>query len=62
MYATEKYLKLEVKDLRDLIKQLATDLGGDITHLHQLILAQERVITLLQEQISELQEYTKDKQ
>lgn len=35
MYATEKYLKMEAKELRDSINQLAADLGGDIIYLNE---------------------------
>ena len=35
MYATEKYVRMEVKDVRGQIQELANDLGGDIRFLHQ---------------------------
>jgi len=37
MYATEKYLKMEAKELRESINQLAADLGGDIIYLNEQI-------------------------
>ena len=39
MYATEKYLKLEAKELRDSINQLAADLGNDIIYLNEQIMS-----------------------
>lgn len=38
MYATEKYVKMEAKQLRESIGELASDLGGDIKYLHQELL------------------------
>ena len=35
MYATEKYVRMEVKDVHSRIQELANDLGGDIRFLHQ---------------------------
>jgi len=35
MYATEKYVRMEVKDVHSQIQELANDLGGDIRFLHQ---------------------------
>jgi uncharacterized membrane protein len=35
MYATEKYVRMEVKDVHGKIQELANDLGGDIRFLHQ---------------------------
>lgn len=49
MYATEKYVKMEVKELRESINSLGTDLGGDIRYLHQ-------EITQLQEEIQALRD------
>lgn len=34
MYATEKYLKMEVKELLSQIQAVANDLGGDINYLN----------------------------
>jgi hypothetical protein len=50
MYATEKYVKMEAKELRETINQLANDLGGDIRYLHSMLTdLQNNVITLQQE-------------
>lgn len=35
MYASEKYVKMEIKELRQSLSELANDLGGDIRYLHQ---------------------------
>ena len=35
MYATEKYLRLEIKHLLSNINELAADLGGDIRYLNE---------------------------
>lgn len=56
MYATEKYVKLEVKELKELINNLASDQGGDIQHLYQQFLAQREVINTLQQQLVELRD------
>jgi uncharacterized coiled-coil DUF342 family protein len=50
MYATEKYVKMEAKELRETINELANDLGGDIRYLHSLVTElQANIITLHQE-------------
>jgi hypothetical protein len=50
MYVTEKYLKMEIKELNEKLHSLANDLGGDIRYLHQeIVQLQERVDLLLQE-------------
>ena len=37
MYATEKYVRFEIKELNAQIHELANDLGGDIRFLSQQI-------------------------
>lgn len=54
MYATENYVKQEVRDLRNSIKNAATDLGGDIKTLYEHIQALEELIEQLQMQIEVL--------
>jgi len=56
MYATEKYLKLEVKELLSQIQAVAADLGGDIQYLNQRILEQQEQIALLQQELQSLKE------
>ncbi len=56
MYATEKYVRMEVKDVHSQIHELANDLGGDIRFLHQEISEQRELIHLLQAELSEMRE------
>ena len=56
MYATEKYVRMEVKDVHSQIHELANDLGGDIRFLHQEISEQRELIQLLQAELSEMRE------
>ena len=56
MYATEKYVKLEVKELRELINTLAVDHGHDIQYIHNIVLEQQSTIKLLQEEVLRLRE------
>jgi len=37
MYATEKYVRMEVKEMQSMIREVANDLGGDINYLHSEI-------------------------
>lgn len=53
MYATEKYVRLEVKELVDRINSLSTDLSGDISYLHDQILEIKEILASLQLMISE---------
>lgn len=52
MYVTEKYLKMEVKELNEKLHSLANDLGGDIRYLHQELVQLQERIELLQQEIS----------
>ena len=54
MYATEKYLKMEVKELLNQIKTVAGDLGSDIAYLHSELTALQDTIMMLQREIEEL--------
>lgn len=56
MYATEKYVKMEAKELRETINELATDLGGDIKYLHSLLLELQQNIATLQQQIESIRD------
>ena len=56
MYATEKYVKMEARELRDTINEAVSDLSGDIRFLHGLIADAQQNITLLREQIEALRE------
>lgn len=60
MYASEKYVRMEVKELRQQISEVATDLGGDIRYLDQEISNLRAVIQILQQQIIDLSEAKDD--
>jgi hypothetical protein len=51
MYASEKYVKMEAKELRESINQLATDLGGDIRYLDERISGIIDMLHVLQKQL-----------
>jgi hypothetical protein len=51
MYATEKYVKMEAKELRESINQLAIDLGGDIRYLDERIADLRSMLQALQQQL-----------
>ena len=56
MYATEKYVRMEVKDVHSQIQELANDLGGDIRFLHQEITEQRNLIEQLIQNLEEMRE------
>lgn len=56
MYATEKYVKMEAKELRESLNDLANDLGGDIRYLHSEITELQNVILALRNQLETLTE------
>ena len=56
MYATEKYVRMEVKDVHGQIQELANDLGGDIRFLHQEITEQRNLIEQLIQDLKEMRE------
>ena len=51
MYASEKYVKMEVKELRHSINELANDLGGEIKYLHQEIIELVDKVNTLEQQL-----------
>jgi hypothetical protein len=57
MYATEKYVKMEARELRESINQLAIDLAGDIRYLDQRITELHDLVLVLQTQLQ-----TRDKE
>ncbi len=59
MYATEKYVKMEAKELRESLNELANDLGGDIRYLHSEITELQGAILALRNQLESLQEQVK---
>ena len=51
MYASEKYVKMEAKELRETINGVVNDLSGDIRYLHSLVVELQENVRTLQEQI-----------
>jgi|TARA_Y100000816_G_C25819843_1_gene428991 uncharacterized coiled-coil DUF342 family protein len=60
MYATENYVRHEIRELQAMIKDLATDLGGDIRYLHQEIQQLSERLSMLEQQISMVREENRD--
>ena len=60
MYATENYVRHEIRELQAMIKDLATDLGGDIRYLHQGIQQLSERLSMLEQQISMVREENRD--
>ena len=60
MYATENYVRHEKRELQAMIKDLATDLGGDIRYLHQEIQQLSERLSMLEQQISMVREENRD--
>ena len=56
MYATEKYVRMEAKELHSAIHELANDLGGDINYLHQEINELRATVAQLMSDIDEMRE------
>jgi hypothetical protein len=56
MYATEKYVRMEVKDVHGQIHELANDLGGDIRFLHQELTEQRNLIEQLAQDLEEMRD------
>jgi hypothetical protein len=61
MYATEKYVKMEAKELRETINQLANDLGGDIRYLHSMLTDLQNNVSTLQQEIELLKDIVREK-
>ena len=56
MYATEKYVKMEAKELRESLNELANDLGGDIRYLHSIITELQNNVMMLRNEVEMLKE------
>ena len=56
MYATEKYVRMEAKELQSMIHEEANDLGGDINYLHSEITELRNEIKQLVNDLQELRE------
>ena len=61
MYATEKYVKMEAKELRETINELANDLGGDIRYLHSMVTELQASIVMLQQEIESIKDAIREK-
>ena len=57
MYATEKYVRMEVKDVHSQIHELAQDLGGDIRFLHQELTELRNELKQVLEEIQIIKEH-----
>ena len=51
MYATETYVRQEAKEVHAKVKDMATELTGDIRYLHQEIQQLSERLSLLEEQL-----------
>ena len=60
MYATENYVRHEIRELQAMVKDLATDLGGDIRYLHQEIQQLSERLSMLEQQISMVREENRE--
>ena len=60
MYATENYVRHEIRELQAMVKDLATDLGGDIRYLLQEIQQLSERLSMLEQQISMVREENRD--
>lgn len=56
MYASEKYVKLEVKTLKNEISSLGTDLGEDIQFLHSQYVSMYNRILELEERLKSIED------
>ena len=56
MYATEKYVRMEVKEMQSMIREVANDLGGDINYLHSEITDLRNEIKQLVADLQEMRE------
>lgn len=54
MYATEKYVRFELKETHASIRELANDLGGDIRFLSQQIHDLNEKLQLLENNLEEI--------
>ena len=54
MYATEKYVRFELKEIHQQVRELANDLGGDIRYLQQEIHDLGERILLMEQNLEEI--------
>jgi FtsZ-binding cell division protein ZapB len=60
MYATEKYVRQEAKELQSQINALASDLQGDIKDLYEMLVSMNQTVKMLQSEIENLKEQNND--
>lgn len=56
MYATEKYVRFEIKEAHSQIHDLANDLGGDVRFLHQELTELREEVKMLAQDVQELKD------
>jgi hypothetical protein len=56
MYATETYIRHEVRELHSMIKDMANDLGGDIRYLNQEIINLSERLSRLETQLESVRQ------
>ena len=56
MYATEKYIRMEAKEMQSMIREVANDLGGDINYLHSEITDLRNLVKQLVAEVEEMKE------
>jgi hypothetical protein len=54
MYATEKYVRFEIKEISGQVRELANDLGGDIRYLSQQLHDIEEKLQLVETNLEEV--------
>ena len=54
MYATEKFVRFELKEIHQQVRELANDLGGDIRYLQQEIHDLGERIQLMEHNLEEI--------
>ena len=54
MYATEKYVRFELKEIHQQVRELANDLGGDIRYLQQEIHDLTERVQLMETNLEEI--------
>jgi len=54
MYATEKYVRMEAKEMQSMIREVANDLGGDINYLHSEITDLRNLVKQLVAELEEI--------
>ena len=56
MYATETYVRHEIRELHSMIKDLANDLGGVMRYLNQELQQLSERLSMLEQQINMVRE------